>query len=260
MRAKKRLGQNWLRDDYTLEKIVGAADLSMEDEVLEVGPGLGTLTEKLIATGAKVVAVEMDSDLIPYLGNKFVKKDNFELHQADILSYDLSGLAKNYKVVANIPYYLTSNLFRKLLESSNPPGVMVVLIQKEVAARILAKPGQLSLLALSVQYYAKPEFVMDVKKELFEPIPKVDSAVIKITRHDKPVFEADTNLLFRILKAGFAERRKKLRNSLSGGLRITKDEAEAILNEAQINLNARAQELSLVDWKNIYNIVSSRTD
>ena len=252
MKAKKSFGQNWLRDEYVLDEIIKAANVSGDDNVLEVGPGLGTLTEELVKTGANVTAVEADKDLLPRLNNKFQGKDNFRLVEGDILKFDYGQMPPDYKVVANIPYYLTSNLIRNLLEANNPPSVMVLLVQKEVAQRILASPGDMSVLAFSVQYYAKVEFVMDVKKELFEPIPKVDSAVIKITRLISPPFNADTKKLFRLVKAGFGEKRKMLRNSLSGGLGIETVEVEKLLENSNIPPTARAQELGMENWKDLY--------
>lgn len=252
MKAKKSFGQNWLRDEYVLDEIIKSAEIAENDTVLEVGPGLGTLTQKLVATGADIVAVEADKDLLPRLGSMFQGKANFELINDDILKFDLSKLNNDYKVVANIPYYLTSNLLRTLLESNNPPSTMVLLVQKEVAQRIMAKPGQMSVLAFSVQYYAKPEYIMDVKKELFDPVPKVDSAVIKISRGQKPAFEADIKKLFRLVKAGFGEKRKMLRNSISGGLGIETSLVENLLKDCKLKPTARAQELSLKDWQGLY--------
>jgi 16S rRNA (adenine1518-N6/adenine1519-N6)-dimethyltransferase len=252
MKAKKSFGQNWLRDEYVLDEIVKSAEIAENDTVLEVGPGLGTLTQKLVATGADVVAVEADKDLLPRLVSMFQGKANFELINNDILKFDLSKLNNDYKVVANIPYYLTSNLLRTLLESNNPPSTMVLLVQKEVAQRIMAKPGQMSVLAFSVQYYAKPEYIMDVKKELFDPVPKVDSAVIKISRGQRPAFEADIKKLFRLVKAGFGEKRKMLRNSISGGLGIETSLVENLLKDCKLKPTARAQELSLKDWQGLY--------
>lgn len=257
MKAKKSFGQNWLRDDYILDKIVDSADIDFKDTVLEVGPGLGTLTQKLVETEANIIAVEADRDLIPGLQKKFNNSKNLHLEFGDILKFNLKSLPSRYKVVANIPYYLTSHLIRNFLEADNAPSVMVLLIQKEVAERIMAKPGKMSVLAFSVQYYARPEYVVDVKKELFEPIPKVDSAVIKIVMHQAPVFEADRQKLFRLVKAGFGEKRKTLRNSLSGGLNIDHAQAENLLNQALIGLTARAQELSLLDWQRLYSVAES---
>lgn len=253
MKAKKSFGQNWLRDDYTLDTIAGAANITPDDFILEVGPGLGSLTEKLLATNANVIAVEVDYDLLPALQRKFGGRKNFQLIQGDILKFNFSRLRANYKVVANIPYYLTSNLIRILLESTNLPSEIILLLQKEVAERILAQPGQMSVLAFSVQYYARAELIATVKKELFDPIPKVDSAIIRIQPLSRPIFEADTKKLFRLVKAGFGEKRKTLRNSLSGGLQIKPDKITALLGSVGIDPLARAQELSMKDWQKIYN-------
>jgi 16S rRNA (adenine1518-N6/adenine1519-N6)-dimethyltransferase len=252
MKAKKSFGQNWLRDDATLDEIVEAAELSIKDTVLEVGPGLGTLTSKLVKKAGKVVAVEADQDLIPYLLDQAAKVNNLEIVSGDILKFDLTKLPAGYKVVANIPYYLTSNLIRNLLEASNPPTAMVLLVQKEVAERIVAGPGQMSVLSFSVQYYGEATIVRDVSRELFDPVPQVDSAIIKIMRHTEPVFAADTRLLFRLVKAGFGEKRKMLRNSLSGGLHVDQSAVEELLMAAQISSTARAQELSMQQWKDLY--------
>lgn len=252
MKAKKSFGQNWLRDDYVLDKITESADIDNKDTILEVGPGLGTLTQKLVDTGCNVIAVEADQDLIGSLKNKFHNFANFKLISGDIMRFNLAAMPAGYKVVANIPYYLTSNLLRNLLESANAPLLMVLLIQKEVAERILAGPGQMSVLAFSVQYYAKPEYVMEVKKELFDPIPKVDSVVIKIVTHQSPLFEADPQKLFRIVKAGFGEKRKKLRNSLSGGLGVDTGLVEKLLKDSKISSTARAQELTMNQWRDLY--------
>lgn len=252
MKAKKSFGQNWLRDDYTLDLIVDSAGLTLTDTVLEIGPGLGTLTNKLVQKAGKVVAVEADQDLIPYLLDQAAKVNNLDIVVGDILKYDLRKLPDNYKVVANIPYYLTSNLIRTLLEANNPPTVMVLLVQKEVAERIVAVPGQMSVLSFSVQYYAEAEIVAPVAKELFDPVPKVDSAIIKITRRDQPVFEADTKKLFKLVKAGFGEKRKMLRNSLSGGLQLSTAEVESLLKNAGLKPTSRSQELSILDWQKLY--------
>lgn len=252
LKAKKSFGQNWLKDPYVLDRIVKSAEIIPNDTILEVGPGLGTLTEKLLQTKANVIAVEADKDLLPNLVNLFKDRPNFKLINEDILKLNLSLINPGYKVVANIPYYLTSNLIRILLEDHNPPQSMVLLIQKEVAQRILAKPGHMSVLSFSVQYYAKPEFVMDVKRELFEPIPKVDSAVIRISRLSNPLFEANTKKLFRLVKAGFGEKRKMLRNSLAGGLGIEPSEIDKILKKSVIPSSARAQELSMHNWHELY--------
>lgn len=253
--AKKSLGQHWLFDQPSLEMVIGAAELSTQDTVLEVGPGLGTLTELLLQKAKRVVAVEADAELIP--GLKKISSPRLELVHADILSYNLRSLPEGYKVVANIPYYLTSSLMRMLLESSNPPSLMSVLVQKEVAERITAGPGQMSVLAFSVQYYSVPAITGSVSKELFEPEPKVDSAVLQIKLLPKPLFPADTKKLFRLVKAGFGERRKQLKNSLTGGLQLTAAQVLGALNQAKIPESARAQELSMSQWQQLYTAAKS---
>lgn len=246
---KKSLGQHWLHDNATLNYICGAADILPNDTVLEIGPGTGMLTKKLLERGAKVTAVEKDKALAAVLA----QHENLRVISGDILTFDLGPLPANYKVVANIPYYLTSNLLRVLSESTNPPSLMVLLVQKEVAQRIGAGPGQMSLLAISVQLYYRPELGQVVPAALFDPPPKVDSRVVILRRHAKPLFKGlDTQKFFQIVKAGFSERRKKLRSSLSGGLGISKDQADDLLKKAGINPAARAQELSLESWNKIY--------
>lgn len=252
MKAKKSFGQNWLRDEYTLDLITESATIGPEDTVLEVGPGLGYLTNKLAKQAGQVICVEADQELIPHLNHQFGVVSNVEIIQADILKYNLTQLPKNYLVVANIPYYLTSNLIRQLLESNNPPSRMVLMVQKEVAERIVAGSGQMSVLSFSVQYYAEAEIVSLVAKELFEPIPKVDSAIIKITRRLEPAFEADTKKLFKLVKAGFGEKRKMLRNSLAGGLQLDPAQVEELLKQSGLEPTARAQELSILDWQKLY--------
>lgn len=260
--AKKSFGQNWLHDDYTLDLIVSSANISSEDTVLEVGPGLGTLTQKLIDRAKTVVTVEADQDLIPILESKFNVssrpglegdiRPGLELIMGDILKFNLTSLPKGYKVVANIPYYLTSNLIRILLESQNPPKSLTLLIQKEVAERIVAKPGQMSVLAFSVQYYAQATIIRDVSRELFDPVPKVDSSIIQIDLKKQPSFPADSKKLFQLVKAGFSQKRKKLTNALAGGLHISQDQALCLVREAGLKDSVRAQELSLSDWQSLY--------
>jgi 16S rRNA (adenine1518-N6/adenine1519-N6)-dimethyltransferase len=252
VKAKKSFGQNWLRDEYTLGLIVESAEIKPKDTVLEVGPGLGYLTNKLAKFADQVVCIEADQDLIPHLNHQFGAVSNIKIIQADILKYNLTKLPKDYLVVANIPYYLTSNLIRQLLESNNPPLRMVLMVQKEVAERIVATPGQMSVLSFSVQYYAEAKIIAPVSKELFEPIPKVDSAIIKIKRRQKPAFNADTKKLFRLVKAGFGERRKMLRNSLAGGLQLDSMRVEKLLQQSDIKPTTRAQELSMKQWQSLY--------
>lgn len=252
MKAKKSFGQNWLKDQHTLDIIVKSADINQSDTILEVGPGLGHLTEKLVATGAQVIAVESDKDLIFPLKQKLLKTKNIKIISSDILKFNLNDMSKGYKVVANIPYYLTSNLIRMLLESDNKPQSMVLLVQKEVAQRIVAGPGQMSILAFSVQYYAQPEIVADVSRELFEPVPNVDSSIIKFDIRKKPLFDADSKKLFRIVRGGFSNKRKMLKNSLSAALQIDQSIVTDILINCSISQNSRAQELGFEQWRRLY--------
>jgi len=250
IRPKRGLGQNFLVDDASLELVVSAAKLTSDDTVLEVGPGLGFLTAKLCTHAKQVIAVEADEHLAEILGQD--PPANLTVVTGDIMDYNLSSLPIGYKVVANIPYYLTSKLLRALLESPNSPQSMSLLVQKEVAERITAAPGQLSILALSVQYYAHAKMVGVVEQHKFWPAPKVDSAVLSVTRRSKPAFAADPTKLFRLIKAGFGERRKQLRNSLAGGLNLSPEVVEQLLDSSEIDPTRRAQELALADWQRLY--------
>jgi 16S rRNA (adenine1518-N6/adenine1519-N6)-dimethyltransferase len=252
IRPNKGLGQHFLIDRASLETIMAAAEPTGDDTVLEIGPGLGVMTRPLAERVGKVIAVETDPILVELLRRD--APDNLEVVEADVLKFDFTSLPVGYKVVANIPYYLTSRLFRLLLESANPPSVMSLLIQKEVAERIVAKPGRLNILALSVQYYAEAEIVAEVERHKFWPAPAVDSAILKVTRRPQPAFEANAGELFRLIKAGFGEKRKQLRNSLSGGLNLSTDLTVKLLDEAGLAPMARAQELSLDDWERLYRI------
>lgn len=255
VRAKKSLGQHWLTDTQALEAIAEAAEIKPTDTVLEIGPGLGHLTRCLLDQSKHVVAVELDAGLTSELTKKYAGQ-NLSVHNIDILKFDLGHLPDDYKVVANIPYYLTSNLLRTLAEAANSPKMMVLLVQEEVAERIAAKPGQMSLLAVSVQLYYAVELGIKVPAKLFEPPPKVDSRVVILRRHAKPLFhDLDSQKYFRIVKAGFSERRKKLRSSLAGGLNLSKTQTDELLKNVGIGSDARAQELSLRDWHRLYNAI-----
>lgn len=249
--ANKQLGQHWLSDKTTLEYIVSFAHVTKKDTVLEIGPGPGTLTEFLSRAAAKVVAVEYDQDLALRLAARF-SATNVTLIPDDIMQFDLNQMPENYKVVANIPYYLTSNLLRRLLESDNPPSQMTLLVQKEVAERIAAKPGDLSVLGISVQFYCQVESGEVIRADMFTPPPKVDSQVIKLKFRQKPLFDVDKERFFKLVKAGFREKRKKLPNSLAGGLSLTKEQTVKILIKSGIDPEVRAQQLSLEDWHKIY--------
>jgi 16S rRNA (adenine1518-N6/adenine1519-N6)-dimethyltransferase len=252
MQAKKSLGQHWLKDTATLEAICDAADLQKSDTVLEIGPGLGDLTRQLVKRAGRVIAVEFDDILALSLPTN-VKAANLNVVHQDILKFDLTTLPAIYKVVANIPYYLTSNLLRVFSESSNPPSDIVLLVQKEVAERVVAGPGQMSLLSVSVQLYYEPKLGPIVAAELFQPPPKVDSQVIILALRPKPLFDnLNSKEFFRVVKAGFAGRRKKLRGSLAAGLGISKDQSDRLLKIAGISGDLRAQNLSLDDWHKLY--------
>jgi 16S rRNA (adenine1518-N6/adenine1519-N6)-dimethyltransferase len=256
--TKKSLGQHWLEDAESLDAIVDAADVQPSDTVLEIGPGPGTLTQKLVQHAAQVVAVEFDADLARDLPKR-VPASNLQVVQQDILHFDLTSLPPNYKVVANIPYYLTSNLLRVLCESSNHFSKAAVLIQKEVAQRVCAAPGAMSLLSVSVQFYCEARLGILVPAALFTPSPKVDSQVLELTFREQPLFTgADTRVFFRVVKAGFAQRRKTLLNSLSGGLQLDRAETEALLQQANIIPTVRAQALNVQQWYDLYQAYTAK--
>jgi 16S rRNA (adenine1518-N6/adenine1519-N6)-dimethyltransferase len=245
---KKSLGQHWLHDLYSLLAVADTAHIGPQDTVLEIGPGLGTLTAELAERAKQVVSVEFDPELAAGLAARVPAANMRVVHQ-DILKFDLSSLPRDYKVAANLPYYITSKIVRMLLESPNPPLESALLVQREVAQRMAARPGDMSILAVAVQYYAEPTLGPEVPAELFTPPPKVDSQIIGLRRRPKPLFnDVELDDYFRVVRAGFGEKRKTLRNSLSGGLHIEKSESEALLQAAHISPQARAEELSLDDW------------
>lgn len=249
---KKSLGQHWLYDEASLEAMCQAASVGTDDTVLEIGPGLGTLSGLLVDRTARVIAVEFDKKLAEELPRR-VKAPNLEVISQDILGFDLTALPAGYKIVANIPYYLTSNLIRVISETSNPPAAAVLLVQKEVAERVAAKPGDMSLLSVTAQFYWSVDLGQIVPAELFTPPPKVDSRIL-ILRARPEVLPPDVNpkLFFRLVKAGFAQRRKTLLNSLGGGLQLSREETEALLQKAGIMPDRRAQTLSLQEWHALY--------
>ena len=248
---KKSLGQHWLKDPEILADIAEAAELTGDDVVLEIGPGLGTLTSRLLARANSVIAVEFDADLARKLPGQFPGK-NLEVFNEDILQFDLNQLPKNYKVVANVPYYITSKIVEKLMTAENKPSIAVLLVQKEVAERIAADPGNMSVLSVSVQIFAEAELDIEVPRQFFTPPPKVDSQVVVLRTCNSPLITSeDQRDFFRIVKAGFSAKRKKLRSSLSGGLGIDKSVAEELLKNAGISPDARAEDLAIEDWKRL---------
>ena len=259
IKPKKELGQHWLHDQGVLDAICVAADIAENDHVIEIGPGLGTLTQNLLDNGAKVHAIEFDHDLAISLRARIKShQERLEISEADIMRFDFTSLPKEYKIVANIPYYLTSGLLRLISETANPPKKAVLLVQKEVAERVCAKPGQTSLLSISTQMYFDASLGILVPAALFTPPPKVDSQVLVLKRRETPYFgDADEKKIFQVVKAGFSERRKKLRSSLSGGLGISKEAADSLLTEAGINGDLRAQNLTLENWVQLARVLKS---
>ena len=248
---KKSLGQHWLKDPEILAEIAAAAELAADDVVLEIGPGLGTLTSRLLARASAVTAVELDGDLARKLPGQFPGKNLTVIHE-DILQFDLNQLPPGYKVVANVPYYITSKIVEKLMTAEHKPRLAVLLVQKEVAQRIAAEPGEMSILAMSAQIFAEAELDIEVPRQFFTPPPKVDSRVVVLrTRAEPLVAPQDQKDFFRIVKAGFSAKRKKLRSSLSGGLGIDKSATEELLKSAGISPDARAEDLAIDDWQRL---------
>ena len=257
LRARKELGQNFLVDEDVLGKIISASELTSDDVVLEVGPGLGVLTEELSKKAGLVIAVELDESITNFLKNRFSGRKNVTSINEDILKTDVADLllrfkATSYKVVANLPYYITSPVLRLFLEAKIKPGSMVVMVQKEVAEEITAKPGKMSLLSIGVQVYGKPEIISQVPATSFYPVPKVDSAILKIMPYSEPpITITDTKGFFTLVRAGFSQARKQLANPLSHGLEISKDEALALLAKSGIDSKRRAESLSIAEWERL---------
>ncbi|HSM23299.1 MAG TPA: 16S rRNA (adenine(1518)-N(6)/adenine(1519)-N(6))-dimethyltransferase RsmA [Anaerolineaceae bacterium] len=252
LRPRKSLGQNFLVENNALEKVVDAAEIEPIDVVLEIGAGLGSLTRFLSQVARKVVAVEMDSNLIQVLETVLGSEGNVELVYGDILKLDPEKIipVDQYLVVANIPYYITSAIFRHLLEAKRKPRRIVMTIQKEVAQRICAKPGDMSLLALSIQVFGFPKIVARIPAGAFLPAPKVDSAVIRVDLFSEPRIEQkQLDLFFMLTKAGFGQKRKMLRKSLAAGLSWQVGKAEEMLLACEIDPTRRAETLSIEEWK-----------
>jgi 16S rRNA (adenine1518-N6/adenine1519-N6)-dimethyltransferase len=254
LRAHKGLGQNFLQDPLVLEDIVSAAHIQQTDTVLEIGPGLGSLTRYLAVAAKEVLAVELDENLLPPLKAIVTPYQNVHILQGDILELspgDLN-LENDYIVVANIPYYITSAVIRHLLESTVKPRRLVLTVQKEVAERICAGPGDMSLLALSVQVYGEPRIAAKIPASAFFPAPKVDSAVLIVDIFPSPLIEEKLlPTFFRLIKAGFSQKRKTLRNSLSAGLHVSPAAAVQLLSGANIDPGRRAETLSLGEWQRL---------
>ena len=254
VQPKKSLGQNFLVDPNGLNKVLQAAQLSPEDTVLEIGAGLGSLTYLLAQQAKYVVAVELDKRLIPPLTEVLAGFENIKIKQGDMLELSpdaLLGTAR-YVVVANIPYYITSALIRHLLEADHKPTRMVLTVQQEVAERILAQDGKMSLLALSVQVYGEPELKARIPAGCFYPPPEVDSAVLSIELYEEPLVPSESlELFFKLAHAGFAQKRKTLRNTLATGMNESPAWAEKLLTAAGVDPQRRAETLSMQEWKQL---------
>lgn len=266
----KSLGQNFITDKHVIERIVEGADSSEKDLVIEIGPGIGVLTAEAAQQAAKVIAIEIDSKLIPILGETLAGYDNVEVINQDILKTDLNGIIDeqrqlgnftgDVKIIGNLPYYITTPIIMHILENSIHAESITVMMQKEVADRIKASPGNKTYGAISaaVQYYCEVEQVISVPKEVFVPRPKVDSAVLKLTiRKETPVDLIDEKAFFACIKAGFGQRRKTLLNSLTGTYGLSKDEIRTILEKAGIDPVRRAETLDMNEFADIANGVAS---
>ena len=262
LRARKRLGQHFLVDDEVLAVITSAAGLVPGDVVIEVGPGLGFLTRELARNAGRVIAVELDSRLAAMLRETLAAYDNVSIVNGDILDIDPASLASGgYRVVANLPYYITSPVLRHFLEASVRPESMLVMVQKEVAEAIAAEPGQRSVLSISVQYYGKPEIVSYVPARSFYPAPEVDSALLRIGVYPQPaVAVGDEKGFFGLVRAGFTASRKQLVNSLAQGLGLPKAEVWSLLEGAGIAPQRRAETLTLEEWANLWRVTGGRED
>jgi 16S rRNA (adenine1518-N6/adenine1519-N6)-dimethyltransferase len=257
LRADKSLGQNFLQDHFALQAIASAAEIQPTDTVLEIGPGLGSLTRYLAAAAKQVGAVELDMDLLVPLRAVLAPYSNVQIIHGDILKLSPQKLVteEDYIVAANIPYYITSAVIRHLLESNPKPRRIVLTIQKEVAERICAKPGDMSLLALSVQVYGNPRIAARIPANAFFPEPKVDSAVLNVDIYSDPLIKPELiEAFFKMIKAGFSQKRKTLRNSLSSGLHISTTSAAEILTKANIDPMRRAETLSIEEWQTLCEI------
>ncbi|HLI05417.1 MAG TPA: 16S rRNA (adenine(1518)-N(6)/adenine(1519)-N(6))-dimethyltransferase RsmA [Ktedonobacteraceae bacterium] len=262
MRPNKAFGQNFLVDRSVLNRIVAAADIQPEDQILEVGAGTGVLTRELAkrASAGRVVAVELERDMLELLAETIAAYPNVEIVAQNLLLLNPAQVfdTQPYKLVANLPYYITAPTFRHFLESANPPRLLVVMVQYEVAQRIVAAPGDLSLLGVSIQFYGRPRIVARVPAAAFYPAPKVDSAILRVDVNPQaPLTQPERDRLFKVVQAGFSERRKQLHNALASGLHIKDREVRALLNSAGIETSRRAETLSIDEWLRVWRAVEA---
>jgi 16S rRNA (adenine1518-N6/adenine1519-N6)-dimethyltransferase len=269
LRVRKSLGQHFLVDSQALATVVATAELTTDDIVIEVGSGLGILTRELAERAGYVITIELDDRLATVLKQDLAAVNNVTVINKDILKISpavilernkgdcitLRDRASGYKVVANLPYYITAAVLRHFLEASPKPRLMVVMLQKEVAESIVAKPGNMSLLSVSVQVYGKPEIISYIPADSFYPIPTVDSAILKIDIHPQPLVPVDEiNGFFGLVRASFCAPRKQLVNALAQGMDIDKTEVKSLLNTADIEYRRRAETLSLVEWQRLWRV------
>ncbi len=269
LRARKRLGQHFLIDEEVLRLIVSTAELVPTDVVLEIGPGLGVLTKELAKQAGWVIAIELDSKLAALLKQTLVSFDNVTIINEDVLQVEPAALIReqktrfppaidnpfSYKLVANLPYYVTSPVLRHFLEASLKPQVMVIMVQKEVAEAIVAEPGQMSVLSISVQFYGQPRIISYVPAHCFYPVPEVNSAILQVALYPQPAVEiADKESFFELVRAGFSASRKQLANSLAQGLGLPKAEALSLLEKAGITPQRRAETLTLDEWAQLWQV------
>ncbi|HEX9896539.1 MAG TPA: 16S rRNA (adenine(1518)-N(6)/adenine(1519)-N(6))-dimethyltransferase RsmA [Dehalococcoidales bacterium] len=264
LHARKGLAQHFLVDGGVVKQILAAAELSPSDTIIEVGPGLGVLTGELVKSAGKVIAIELDQRLAGLLKGKMASPDNLAVINDNVLKTDPAQLltplgVSDYKVVANLPYYITGAVIRHFLEASLKPRLMVLMVQREVAKQITAKPGEMSLLSVSVQFYGVPKIAAKVPAHAFYPTPKVDSAVLRIDVYPQPkVAVNNVDEFFRLVKAGFSANRKQLINSLSHGLDLPKTEVLLFLEKAGIDPKRRAETLTIGEWGQLLNILRER--
>ena len=248
--AKKHLGQNFLKSGKALNDVISASDLTLKDTVLEIGPGKGALTRKILEHAGKVIAIEKDADLIPLPQEEFkdeIKNKKLVLLEADVLTFDFSKIKKGYKVVANIPFYITGAIIERFLESENQPSLMTLIVQKEVAERIVARDEKESILSMSVKVFGEPKYVAKIPARYFSPEPKVDSAIICIKNIKNPLKTKDLAKFFKFVKGGFAQKRKTLSRNLAN-IGLNKEEVENFLLENGLIKDIRAEKVDKEIW------------
>ncbi len=255
-RAKKSLGQNFLVDGRVRAKIVDAADISPDDTIVEIGPGRGFLTKGLAERAGRVVAVELDDGLVPRLRETFADSGHVEIVHGDARTIDIGslvGAAREYKVVANLPYYAATPIVRRFLEATHKPTTLVVMVQREVGQEMTAPPGKMGILSVATQVYGSARIVTSVPPKAFRPSPNVTSAVVRIDTYSEPLVAFDSaDTFFTLVRAGFSAPRKQIHNSLKNGLEIGSEQVMALLHSAGISPTRRAQTLSIDEWRDLY--------